>query len=83
MPEKTKTPQEHQAVSLLKNMLQQNDADSLREDLDDMFHAYISSEFADCADDRNCKHSTYLYLKDFLNDISPLSEINRFTNSIH
>tara|TARA_B110001450_G_scaffold175716_2_gene164065 strand:- start:7 stop:249 length:243 start_codon:yes stop_codon:yes gene_type:complete len=68
--------QVQQAITLLKTLLEKNDAIGIREDLNKIFYGYISSEFSDCQQERNYKYGTYLNLVEFLTKLSKLKKIN-------
>ena len=76
--EKTEQEQQENALQLLKNLLKENDAKGIREDLNQLFYGYISSEFSDDKRERNNKYSTYLSLIEFLTKLSKLNKINRW-----
>lgn len=79
MPENTNI-QEQQAITLLKELLNHADARSLRDDLNQIFYGYISSEESDNQRDRNIKGGTYMSLVNFFTKISNLDTINRWTD---
>jgi len=75
----TEQQQREKALKLLENLLKENDAKGIREDLNEIFYGYISSEFSDDKLERNNKYSTYLNLIEFLTKLSKLDKINRFS----
>tara|TARA_B110001452_G_scaffold124552_1_gene103299 strand:+ start:2231 stop:2482 length:252 start_codon:yes stop_codon:yes gene_type:complete len=75
----TEQQQREKGLKLLENLLKENDAKGIREDLKEIFYGYISSEFSDDKLERNNKYSTYLNLIEFLTKLSKLDKINRFS----
>lgn len=78
--EETKKLQEQKAITIVKELLSHADARSLRDDLNQIFYGYISSEEADSKRERNIKGGTYMSLVNFLTKISNLDTINRWTD---
>ena len=74
----TEQQQREKGLKLLENLLKENDAKGIREDLNQLFYGYISSEFSDDKRERNNKYSTYLSLIEFLTKLSKLNKINRW-----
>ena len=75
----TEQQQREKALKLLENLLKENDAKGIREDLNQIFYGYISSEFSDDKQERNNKYNSYLILIEFLTKLSKLDKINRFS----
>lgn len=72
--------QEQKALELLKNLLKDNDAKGIREDLNRIFYGYITSEHSDYKNDRSVSYSTYVSLLQFFTKIDSLDKVNRWTN---
>lgn len=82
-PEKTtelKNQQSKDAIVLLEKLLKMNDAQGIREDLNQIFYGYISSEFSDCQSERNQKYGSFLLLIEFLTKLDKLNTLNRWAS---
>jgi hypothetical protein len=68
--------QSEKALELVKKLFSQCTAIDLREDLNQIFYGYLSSEISDSQRERSLKSSTYLSLIDFLTRMSNLPKID-------